>query len=253
VYLKSLRRTILIIPAYNPPFYFVDYVKDLVENGFEYILVVDDGSRDESQKIFETIKSLGGSGLEVLVHDKNMGKGRALKDAFKWVLDKQDILGPHLGVLCLDSDGQHLVEDVVKLDKIMTADHLWDRGLFESTIYLGRRNFDEACVPFRNRYGNKFTRYIFRLLFGVKVGDSQTGMRGLPLGALSDFKDLDGDRFEYEMNMLIEASRLAYRIKEGDIKTHYVRDNSESHFRVFVDSFKIYRLIFRKFFAKFFN
>ena len=68
-----------------------------------------------------------------------------------------------------------------------------------------------------------------------------------------DFKDLDGDRFEYEMNMLIEASRLAYRIKEVDIKTHYVRDNSESHFRVFVDSFKIYRLIFRKFFAKFFN
>ena len=54
--MKSLRRTILIIPAYNPPFYFVDYVKDLVENGFEYILVVDDGSRDESQKIFEAIK-----------------------------------------------------------------------------------------------------------------------------------------------------------------------------------------------------
>ena len=169
MYLKSLRRTILIIPAYNPPFYFVDYVKDLVENGFEYILVVDDGSRDESQKIFEAIKSLGGPGLEVLVHDKNMGKGRALKDAFKWVLDKQDILEPHLGVLCLDSDGQHLVEDVVKLDKVMTADYSWDRGLFESTIYLGRRNFDEACVPFRNRYGNKFTRYIFRLLFGVKV------------------------------------------------------------------------------------
>ena len=187
MYLKSLRRNILIIPAYNPPFYFVDYVKELVENGFEYILVVDDGSRDESQKIFEAIKSLGWPGLEVLVHDKNMGKGRALKDAFKWVLDNQDILGPHLGVLCLDSDGQHLVEDVVKLDKVMTADHSWDRGLFESTIYLGRRNFDEACVPFRNRYGNKFTRYIFRLLFGVKVGDSQTGMRGLPLGALSDF------------------------------------------------------------------
>lgn len=249
-----MRKTILIIPAYNPPFYFVEYVKDLVKNGFEYILVVDDGSQDDKQKIFTDISGLSGSYIHILTHEKNMGKGRALKDAFTYVLSlDESALDGYIGVLCLDSDGQHLVEDVVRLDGLMTDDYLSCEGDFASTVYMGRRNFDEVCVPFKSRYGNKLTRAIFSILYGVRINDSQTGMRGLSLGALADFNNLDGDRFEYEMNMLIEASRLSYRIREVDIKTHYIKENSESHFRPFIDSFKIYRMILRCFFTKFFN
>ena len=227
--------SIIVIPALNPPEQFVSYVDELIASGAEHLLLVDDGSSPEKKAIFETLEKH--PQCTVLTHPVNMGKGRALKDAFAYILEQPQWKG--LGVITADSDGQHLPADVLRLDQKMAELHAFGK----SAIVLGCRNFHQDDVPLRSSFGNLTTSALFHLLYGVRVTDTQTGLRGIPWELLPRMCSLKGERFEYEMNMLTDAAISRIPLEAVEITTVYLDNNSESHFNPLVDSMKVYRIL----------
>lgn len=243
-YRKIMYKNIVIIPALNPPCQRLkDYVLKLMECGCERILLVDDGSATEYKNIFSDLETY--DAVRVFRHAINLGKGRALKDAFNYAVVEWG-MEDCSGVITVDSDGQHTVEDVVALQKELDIQTV-------PTLLLGTRDFDDPKVPFKSRYGNKITSGIFKLLYGIKLGDTQTGLRAIPKEYMVQYMDLSGERFEYEMNMLIFGAIHNHSMKQIKIQTVYFDNNSETHFRPFVDSMKIYKLIFAGFFKYLFT
>lgn len=231
-----MRSAVIIIPALNPDDRLNEYIRELISNGFENILVVDDGSRAEKKPIFLEIEKY--KECTVLYHAINMGKGRALKNAFNYYLI--NFSEDYKGVITADSDGQHTVQDVLKLEK----------SIQENTecLTLGVRDFNRDNVPYKSKFGNKMTRSIIKLLYGGNISDTQTGLRAIPNGVLYKYLDLYGERFEYETTMLIESLHNNIPINEVQIETVYINDNKETHFRPITDSWTIYKLIFTIFF-----
>lgn len=241
------RNSVLVIPSLNPDERLVSYVKGLISYQFSKIILVDDGSDPKAKEIFAALHSL--PECDLLVHSVNMGKGRSLKDAFNYYLQKysQD----YTGVITVDADGQHTLEDVIRLDAALPQ--------HSDELILGVRDFDAPSVPWKSKWGNKMTKYVLRLLIGgaqkkgdnqrtKAISDTQTGMRAVPNKLISSYLTLEGERFEYETNMLIEALHAHTPIQEICIQTVYIDDNRETHFRPLADSIAIYRQIFATFF-----
>ena len=228
---------LIVIPALNPGSGLIDYVDRLRSRGYTNILVVDDGSRDDCRFIFDTIGSK--DGCEILRHEVNLGKGRALKDAMLHFTDKYAASG-NPGIITVDSDGQHTVEDVDKVANAMSKN--------PDSLILGARDFNTGNVPPKSRFGNKCTIIALKLFVGGNIHDTQTGLRGIPASMIKRFSELSGDRFEYETVMLIDAIRFGDPIIEVPIETVYINDNSETHFKPIKDSIKIYRVILGTFF-----
>lgn len=218
----------ILIPAYKPGESLVTLCEELMRQDFNEVVVVDDGSGESFSDIFRRVSEIGG---RVLTHPVNMGKGKAMKTGFN------DILVNSKGVKAVvtaDADGQHLIKDIINVGRItLEAD---------DTIVIGGRAF-KGNVPLKSRMGNAITRNVFRFVSGQKVHDTQTGLRGFPVSSLPKILPLSGDRYEYEMNMLLEASRLDLKLKEIEIETVYINDNESSHFNAVKDSWRIYRLI----------
>ena len=230
---------VVLIPALNPSETLIDYVQELISAGFERIVVVDDGSAAENQYIFSELED--NDQVFLLHHAKNYGKGRALKNGFNFILNRWKDDPSMRGIITADSDGQHLAEDVLRLSDAL------DRAEIE-TLFLGSRSFDYDFVPFKSKFGNKLTSGVFRLLYGKKIRDTQTGLRAISKEIVWNYLDLSGERFEYEINMLIDAARRHTCVKELPIKTVYINQNSETHFDPIRDSWRIYKVIFSNFF-----
>lgn len=231
---KKLSRVIVLIPSLDPDDMMGKYVQGLVQVGFERIVLVNDGSKAENLKYFTEVE---GAKVTVLKHAVNQGKGRALKTGFHYVLNNYTAKEID-GVVTADADGQHSVEDTVKVALQLTDD---------KSFVLGTRDFNEEQVPFKSRNGNKITTNIFQLFFGKRVNDTQTGLRGIPYEFLAKCLTLKGERFEYEINMLIDAVRSKLPIKEVMIQTIYFDSNRATHFSAVKDSFRIYSVILGEF------
>lgn len=226
-----MRQCAVIIPSLDPTEDLVSYVQQLVSRGIARIIVINDGSKEECTPIFNELSTI--DQVDVLIHPHNMGKGRALKTAFTHYLRQDDQL---IGVITADSDGQHSVDDVCKL-----ADELVTRN---QELILGVRNFKEANVPSRSLFGNRVTCFAFRLLFNRELQDTQTGLRAIPNSLLRNMVTLKGDKYEYEINMLIYAVKHHIYIHEMSIQTLYYNNNEGSHYKALRDSAKIFsRLI----------
>jgi len=224
------RGTAVLIPARNPAEDLCSFVAELFNAGFTVVVVVDDGSSLSCRCVFD---SLAGSGVHVLRHAVNLGKGRALKTGFNFVLDRFPQL---LGVVTADADGQHRVEDVVRVAEVLEAS--------PRRTVLGCRQF-VGTVPVRSRFGNTVTRWVFRFVTGKKVSDTQTGLRGFPIGLLSDLICLPGERYEYEMTVLGHLCRAGSPLVEVPIATIYLDGNGSSHFDPIRDSMRIYFVLLR--------
>jgi glycosyltransferase involved in cell wall biosynthesis len=224
---NHIGRIVVLIPAYKPEEPLVDLSKALKDRGFKQVVIVDDGGGERFASIFKSLEDIG---CRVLRHEVNKGKGRALKTGLEEIAGMSDVDG----VVTADADGQHLVEDIVRV-----AEKLYE---WPNTIVMGGRAF-RGDVPLRSRMGNAITRKVFNFLSGQKVRDTQTGLRALPFESLPDMIKLPGERYEYEMNMLLEASRFGLKLGEIEIETVYIDNNSGSHFNPLKDSWRIYKSI----------
>jgi len=220
----------VLIPAYNPDEKLISIVEELTTRGF-YIVIVNDGSHENAQPIFNRVGQIPNT--NILQHQKNRGKGAALKTGFAYIssLDKKII-----GVVTADADGQHTSIDIQKIATALEKN--------PKKLILGSRSF-KGNVPFRSFLGNFITKYVFSLLVGIKISDTQTGLRGIPAQLLPLLQQLDGNRYEYEMNVLLAAKTNHIEIQEESICTVYIDNNKSSQFSPVLDSMKIYFLIFR--------
>ncbi len=234
-----MNKIVVLIPALNPAENFIEYCENLTKNKNVELIVVDDGSKKELKYIFNKISKLTNTTL--LTNAVNLGKGRALKNGFNYYLNKYPKENFGGGIITADSDGQHSIEDIISIGEELNKQT-------EPCIILGTRDFNDPNVPFKSRNGNKITTTIFKLLYGKKINDTQTGLRGLSYDFIKTCLSLDGERFEYEINMLIEAVQNNIKIIEHKIKTIYFNNNAETHFNPVKDSIKIYKIIFKKFF-----
>lgn len=225
----ALRGVGIIIPAWQPENVLVDVVSELVQRGFERIVVVDDGSGPEFAPVFQSLLLF--PQVALLRHQTNRGKGSALKTGFRFLLVTPANLG---GVVTADADGQHRPEDI---------EHVARALLQNGTAWvLGSRRFPKG-IPSRSRFGNELTRRIFRVLTGCVISDTQTGLRGLPIGLLQELIALPGGRYEYEMRMLAHLCRSGTRMVEVPIATVYLHQNRGSHFKPLRDSARIYLVL----------
>ncbi len=226
----------VVIPAYEPDNNLITLCGNLINNDITDIIIVDDGSGEEYSEIFSTVKTK--YNCTILTHDINKGKGRALKDAFEFLLSDNSLVG----CVTADSDGQHSVNDIKKCIDALIAN--------PQSLILGCRNFSGDNVPTKSAFGNNLTRNVCRLLCSVNVSDTQTGLRAIPKDFMNHLLSTSGERFEFETNMLIETKDRV-SIVEVPIETIYdSKDNHKTHFRAVVDSIRIYR-IFGRIFAKY--
>lgn len=221
----------IIIPALNPIPTLADFVRELLEHGVPEVIVVNDGSNASFNDIFREVEQL--EHCTVLVHKVNQGKGRALKSAFSYIVEHYSYLD---GVVTADADGQHTVEDICRIGERLS--------LKESSLILGVRNFKEANVPIRSYMGNLMTSFLFQSLYGYNLQDTQTGLRGIPISELGWMIEMGGERYDFEINMLIKARQRNIDFSTVPIKTVYYDKNSGSHFSTIKDAVSIFlRLI----------
>ena len=224
---------IVLIPAYKPDARMVELVRELRDNHLD-VMLVDDGGQEAFAPLFAQCRELG---AEVAVHTVNLGKGRALKTGINAAL----LRWPDLrAIVTADADGQHTPKDILRL--IDAVDEHPD------TLVLGSRKFT-GDVPFKSRWGNRITRTVYGLASGVRVYDTQTGLRALPRCALLEMMRIDGERYEYEMNVLLKLRDMKLGVFEVPIETIYINDNAGSHFNPVRDAFRIYLVIFKYLFS----
>ena len=226
-------RVVVLIPAYKPDDRLIQLTRELKEEQLD-VLLVDDGGQKPFAPIFEKCRALG---AEIAVHAVNQGKGRALKTGLNAALN----IWPDLsGVVTADADGQHTLRDILRIIEAM-REH-------PNALVLGSREFT-GDVPFKSRWGNRITRFVYALASGVHVSDTQTGLRGLPECAIPAMITIDGERYEYEMNVLLKLRDMKLGVVEVPIETIYIDDNSGSHFNPVRDAIRIYAVIFKYLFS----
>lgn len=226
-----IRPIVILIPAYNPDQQLLQLVNDLRCSGFDSIIVVNDGSAENCAPVFDALEEKKLCSL--LCHAVNLGKGRAIKTGLNYAR----LAFPDLcGVVTCDADGQHVVRDVVRVATVLQHN--------PENLVLGVREFDRN-VPLRSRLGNVITRGIFYFLVGKYLSDTQTGLRGIPACFLPTLLRLEGEGYEYEMNMLIATKAQGIHVSEEKIDTVYIENNKSSHFNPLLDSMKIYFLLLR--------
>ncbi len=214
----------ILIPAFEPDDRLPALIAGLQSRCADPIIVVDDGSGPSYAGIFRRVEAMG---VTMLTHPSNRGKGCALKTGFAHILQKTR---EKTGVVTADADGQHLPEDILRVASAVAQS--------PGEIVLGVRKF-VGPVPLRSRVGNAVIRGIFTMSSGKYIRDTQTGLRGFPLRMLPWLTGLSGERFEYEMNMLLQAQSAGYGLRQIDIRTVYTDGNRSSHFRTVRDSLRV--------------
>jgi len=221
---------VILPPAYQPDFRLNSLIDELNSALVaSVIVVVNDGSKPNCNEVFE--KAAKQNNVVVLTHEVNQGKGRALKTALEYCKHQSDL---DLFVT-VDADGQHQTKDIINVLKAAEK--------YPEALILGSRSFDESQVPLKSKIGNKITRLITSYLIGQKITDTQTGLRAFGRPAMEKFLIVPGERYEYEMNMLLYCGKLSIPIQEVVIETIYIDDNAASHFNPLLDSIRIYRQI----------
>lgn len=223
--MEKNKKLIVLIPSYEPDENLTKLIKNLNKNKITSI-VVDDGSGKDYKEIFDNLDT------KVISYEINQGKGHALKEGYKYIKDNYK----EYVVVTMDSDGQHRIEDALNLYNYILKN--------DDTLVLGKRPRGEK-TPLRSKVGNAITRFVFHLVSGQDVYDTQTGLRAFSNKLIDYMLKVKGERFEYEMNVLLYAKNNKIPIKELEIETIYIDNNSKSHFNAFKDSFKVYKEIIK--------
>lgn len=221
-------RYIALIPAYEPGPELLDILKQLHDAGFCSI-VIDDGSGSDYADLFAEAASFA----TILTHTVNQGKGVGLKTGLSYI---QEHFEEKRTIVTMDADGQHRVEDALSLCAL--ADK------YPNELILGSRSF-KGNVPLRSQFGNTATRIVYRLSTGLKVHDTQSGLRAFSSELIPEMLNISGERYEYEMNVLLEFARKKIPIRETEIQTIYIQENASSHFHAAKDSYRIYKEILK--------
>jgi len=223
----------VLIPAYQPDERLLDAVGQLREAGRD-VIVVNDGSTGDCAAVFARMKTAFPA-VHVLRHAANRGKGAALRTGFAYFL--AHFSDAFAGVVTADADGQHALEDIMRVGEALLVE--------PEALVMGTRVFSEEQVPLRSRLGNTITIAVFRMVSGKKVGDTQTGLRGIPRALAQEMLSAEEDGFDFELEMLMQAAKEGRALHEVPIRTIYIGNNESSHFHTLADSAAVYRVFWK--------
>lgn len=171
------------------------------------VLVVDDGSPDA------TAREAREAGARVIVHDRNRGKGGALRTGFAWALASG--ADP---VLTLDADGQHIPEEAPRLLACAEATG--------ADVVVGARRMDPREMPFVRRWTNRTMSAVLSMAAGCRLGDTQSGFRLFRAKVLRGVS-VTTEGFDLESEILVRAARRGFRIRETEVSTVYGDEKSK--------------------------
>jgi glycosyltransferase involved in cell wall biosynthesis len=195
-----MHKCLVVIPAFNAAKTLNELISQVKRLHPDFdILIVDDGSADESGKI------AGNAGSIVLSHDRNRGKGEALKTGFAYAVKHE-----YDAVITLDADLQH---DPAEIQRFINAES------DDRTILVGIRRRDKT-MPFARKVSNSLTSFVSSVFCGARILDSQSGYRLIPTAILKTVS-LSSSRFDLEPELLIKAARAGYDVKSVEISTIY--------------------------------
>ncbi|HKS19548.1 MAG TPA: glycosyltransferase family 2 protein [Bradyrhizobium sp.] len=206
---------VVVIPAYDPPPIFAGLVEQVLRQADWQVVIVDDGTKAELKPIFQAILS---DRVTVIAHAVNLGKGAALKTGMNYALSK---FGREIAILTLDADGQHLVKDLDAVAQAATK--------HPSALILGVRDLSYRSTPLRSFVGNKLTKLVVQGLVGLRLSDTQTGLRAMPGPFAEKLLHLESNGYEFELEMLVTARHMRIQIIEKTIETVYTVGNKTSH------------------------
>lgn len=223
-------RIAILIPSYNEGKYIGSVIKKCSKYNQD-IIVVNDGSTDNTSDVLKKLKSEISGKLIIINHDGNKGKGEALKTGFDYIV-KND----YFGAITIDADGQHDVEEI--------RDFLDEIKKNNPDLIVGSRFNNTKDMPFIRRFVNYFTSWIISCIAGKKIEDVQSGYRFLNYKVLKNIK-LKTKNFDTESEILLKAGWLNYKITNIPIKTIYYMDEFKSHVNPAKDTIKFFKLVFR--------
>lgn len=215
--------TIILIPAYNPEPAMIDTARQLAELGYS-VLIVNDGSEPRFAEIFMEAEKYS----EIIGYDHNCGKGSALKYGFRHIMTH--MRQRYRYVITCDADGQHAVKDIVKVSAL-----LHEKG----NIVIGSRDFS-GDVPFRSRFGNTLSRFAYTIETSRYIRDNQSGLRGFETSFCEWLLGIKGDKYDYEINVLMYAAKQNIPVHETTIETIYIENNRSSHFDPIRDTLRLH-------------
>ena len=216
----------ILIPAYEPDAQLITLAKQLKEAGFA-IVVVDDGSGDAYGNIFAATSEFA----HILTHKKNRGKGAALKTGMRYI---QDHMPEAANFITCDADGQHRVEDALRVQDQLEAGHKF-------VLTMRKLNND---IPLRSKIGNTMSRIVYALLTKRYLSDNQSGLRGFHRSHIEWMLQVEKDNYDYEMNVLYYAAKKSIHIATILIDAIYINNNQSSHFHPIKDTIRIYKSLF---------
>ena len=213
-------RTCVLIPTYNNVTTLANVIND-VATYTDDIVVVNDGSTDGSQKIIDSFPF-----VQCLSYQKNRGKGWAMRKGFEFAIQKG-----YEFAITIDSDGQHFAKDLPKFIQALELD--------KNAIIIGERDLNQASVPGKSSFGNKFSNFWFKVETGITIEDTQSGFRLYPLIPLKDLR-FRTVKYEFEIEVLVRAAWKGVNIKPVPVSVYYPpKDERISHFRPFKDTVRI--------------
>lgn len=220
-----MKSSVILIPSYEPDELLINTVRELKEADFP-ILIVNDGSGPEFERIFDAVKN----DVQYLSYEKNHGKGYAMKYGYARLLE---LFPDAKFVITADGDGQHSTKDIIAVHEEMEQ---------YNELVFGVRNFGPD-VPAKSKAGNNFSKATRSLLTKTYIADDQCGLRGFPVRYIPELLKIKGNRYEYEMNEITLFQIKQYPMITIPIETIYLDSNSRSHFRPFRDTMKIQGII----------
>jgi glycosyltransferase involved in cell wall biosynthesis len=220
-HMKLSRSVAAVIPALDAAPSVGDVVRRTLAQT-EYVVVVDDGSADD------TAAAARESGAEVIIHPRNRGKGAALRTAFALLWDRG-----FEGVVTLDADGQHLPEEIPRLLEA------WESG---ADLVLGTRDHLFEDMAWIRRASNRVSSRLISFAAGVALSDIQTGFR-IYSRSLLESTGFPGNRFEAESTIVVRAARRGFNISTVPVDLGFSDGRCTSHYRPIIDSVRIARAV----------
>jgi len=221
---RTLPPTLVVIPAYQAQRQLGPLLTELQQHAdFKAsrcgLLVVDDGSTDFTAQVAES------AGVSLVQHSRNIGKGAALHTGLTWAKNNG-----FAQVVSADADGQHPVDEILRLVR-QTAP--------PDALVLGVRNLSRDGAPSANQFSNGLSNRFLSLFTGLRLMDTQCGLRRYPVTPILELKCQDLG-YAFEAEVILRAARARLPILQVPIRVYYPEESKRlSHFHVVRDPYRI--------------
>ncbi|MFA9422601.1 MAG: glycosyltransferase [Sedimentibacter sp.] len=206
---------VVIIPAYEPDESLIKLVQEIKFKTDYDVVIINDGSALNKQLLFSKVEEYA----EVMEHTHNFGKGKSIKTALKYIEDKYT---DDVGIVVLDATVKYKYEDIIRVSKTIEIN--------EDSLVLGSKQFTNNVLA-KSKFGNTVMKSIFKYVPRFKFKDRQTRLRAFNAKLIPFLLKVPGDRYEYEMNVLLECAKQKINIIKVPIDTIYVKNNEIPRFR----------------------